>query len=331
MTDNLTFNQAPMVCDSLPSPNRSGVRKEMETLPKVVQPFLTWVVGVPATGETLPQPKPRRYLVKVCGLLFLGIALSCWALNLQGWGYLLLVFSWSITVSASRQLQVVIVHHCAHSNFTRDRHFDQQLGRWISALMLILSFDQYVIRHRKHHQDPLLDDDETVEALRRRAKIHPGLSQEQLWRRMVISLFSPLFHGRFLIDRIRSSLFSSDRIHQIRSGLIILAQLSLVGFGQWWLAYAVAWLFPFIVLHQMSTLIRQCSEHLHPAPESDLKKGKRYYARATVGIFLGDPLPKADQPFVLRFWQWCVWWLRLWLLYVPIRSLILVGDTSCHD
>ena len=84
MTDNLTFNQAPTVRDSLPSPNRSGVRKEMEALPKVLQPFLTWVVGVPATDETLPQPRPRRYLAKVCGLLLLGISLSCWALVLKG-------------------------------------------------------------------------------------------------------------------------------------------------------------------------------------------------------------------------------------------------------
>ncbi|GCA86046.1 hypothetical protein MiHa_04031 [Microcystis aeruginosa NIES-2522] len=331
MTDNLTFNQAPTVRDSLPSPNRSGVRKEMEALPKVLQPFLTWVVGVPATDETLPQPRPRRYLAKVCGLLLLGISLSCWALVLQGWGYLWLIVGWSLTVSASRQLQVVIVHHCAHSNFTGDRLFDQYLGRWISALMLILSFDQYRIRHRKHHQDPLLDDDETVEALRLRAGIHPGLSREALWRRMIMGLFSPLFHGRFWIDRVRSSLFSSDRAHQLRSGLVVLAQLGLVGFGQWWLAYGVAWLFPVILLHQMSTLIRQCSEHLHPAPEADLKKGKRYYARATVGIFLGDPLPRADQPFGSKFWQWCVWWLRLGMIYVPIRLLILVGDTSCHD
>ena len=105
MTDNLTFNQAPTVRDSLPSPNRSGVRKEMEALPKVLQPFLTWVVGVPATDETLPQPRPRRYLAKVCGLLLLGISLSCWALVLQGWGYLWLIVGWSLTVSASRQLK----------------------------------------------------------------------------------------------------------------------------------------------------------------------------------------------------------------------------------
>ncbi len=240
-----------------------------------------------------------------------------------------------LTVSALRQLQVVVVHHCAHKNFTSNHSLDKWIGKIVSALILLRGFDSYEKSHgSRHHRNPLDAEDETVKFLRILVNLQPGLSREELWQRLWTSLISPIFHTRFLAARLVSCFSSKDISHQIISSVFSLVLLVSVGISHTWNIFFIAWVFPLTVLYQISTCLRLCSEHLWPPQELELdsKSNKRdNNSKGTVGIFLGDPIPDKKLQYWQRLRQWCRWWFRLFLIHLPVRTFILVGDTSCHD
>jgi fatty acid desaturase len=324
--------------ESLPSTQRTSQldhRISMEVLPQVIQGFLTWITGKPATHEKIKPKNSLIYLTKVLLLLGIGVSTSIIAVTLQGKWLLLLLLGWMLTVSAQRQLQVVVVHHCAHKNFTSNRSLDRWIGKIVSALILLRDFDSYEKSHGPgHHRNPLDAEDETVKFLRLLVNLQPGLSTEELWQRLCKSLISPIFHTRFLAARIISSFGSKDISHKIISSVFTLLLLVLVGISNTWNIFFIVWVFPLTILYQISTCLRLCSEHLWPPIELELdrKSNKRdNNSKATVGIFLGDPIPEKKLQYWERLRQWCWWWLRLFFLHLPIRTFILVGDTSCHD
>jgi fatty acid desaturase len=321
----------PVVNDSLPSNDRSDPRISMQHLPMLLQPFLTWVSGKPMVGQIAQRRNPFLYLFKVLALLGFGVFSSVIAVKLQGFGLLLLIFSWMITVSSARQLQVVVVHHCAHKNFSGHRKLDKWIGRIVSALMFFRDFDGYERSHTDHHRNPLDADDETVKFLRHLTGIEPGKHLTELWRRLWISLISPKFHIQFLVARLISSLLVSSLIHRTLSWLCLLSVLFLMEACNAWLIFWVAWVFPLTVLYQVSTLLRLCSEHIWLPVGFDAKRNKSRYSQATVGIFLGDPVPSSGSSVVMSLSQWILWWSKLLIVHLPMRIFVLVGDTSCHD
>lgn len=327
------MREAPtsMVYDSLPSDTRCDYRASMEHLPKAFQPFLTWVTGKPFVGQIAKPKRTFVYLFKVLMLLGVGVSTSLVALNLHVIGVLLLICSWVATVSAARQLQVVVVHHCAHKNFSGNRRIDKWIGRIVSAGMLFRNFDTYEQSHIHHHRNPLELNDETVEFLKHLAGIEPGKSRTELWRRLWTSLISPQFHAQFLFARLVSNLGFSSLSQGILCWSLLVSVLTFIGINEAWQSFLIAWVFPLTILYQASTLLRLCSEHLWIPLAVGTKRNKDYYSQVTIGIFLGEPIPNSNQLRWKKFQQWFLWWSKLVFFYLPVRIFVLVGDTSCHD
>jgi hypothetical protein len=172
-------------------------------------------------------------------------------------------------------------------------------------------------------------DDETVKFLSF-VGFYPGMTQEQAWKKLIISLFSPLFHLRFLSARIKSCFFSSSPTHNLSAWLLYGTILTTVILTKTWLIYLLVWVIPLTVFYQVSNTIRICVEHCWPEPEFKDVRNKQILGHLTVGIFLGEPTPDPSLPFLEKMFQWFIWTGKM-TYHLFSRVFILVGDLPAHD
>ena len=305
------------------------VRESMRRLPRVFARPLTMLTGKPQAGQPAIRFTPAAHLRNAvlslgCGLLISGVALA-----FAGWALVLLLPGWALTLHGMRNLRMMIYHQCAHRNMWGRRGRDAALGRFVAALLLVQNFEGYsaehvVDHHAAHH---MTMRDPTVQAFLIGLGLRPGMTREQMWRRVAGKLLSPKFHFAFLIGRIRSYFQGArpaDRIIVLVT-LVIVAGLTTL--GQAWLFVAVAWLLPLTIFYQVSNTLRLCVKHTFPPPGPAVRRGKTYFGSLTNAIFLGEraPDPGAGWP------AWARWSARMLLVHFPARYLVLTGDTVCHD
>ncbi len=305
-------------------------------LPPFVQPFLTWLTAMPAPGEA---PVERGALAFVVGALLwvaAGSAASAAPFFFQDpplVAWLLVPTGMVATSSGLGLLQVVVFHHCSHNTVFSTRERNRLAGRLISAVLLFKRFDGYQREHMLHHSPNklLTHEDEFANFVLGLCRLEPGAPKRVLWRRLVWNLVSPAFHARFLAARIRSSLLTGDRSHD------------LVGIGFWGTAFAAAlatgtlpallaaWALPVTVLLQIATVFRILCEHRFPQPPLLEARGKEFVCEATMGVFPGSAPPDASAVTAAGLLRWAAWWLEMLTVQLFVRVFVLVGDAPCHD
>ncbi len=306
-------------------------------LPAFVQPFLTWLTAKPAPDEAAASRTPMSYVVEALLMTFGGCALSAAAFALLG-GHAVLF--WIVlpagllaTTSGLGLFQVVIFHHCSHGTVFSTRERNRQAGRLVSAILLFKHFDLYQREHMLHHNANKLftDEDEFTDFVVGICDLRSSMSRTQLWRRLVLLLASPWFHGRFMYKRVCGSVFSKDRTH------------NLIGFGVWGAVLAggalthtlvqaaVIWVLPLTVLLQIATVFRILCEHRLPSEEVIEKRGRDLVCEATAGVFAGVRPPARSLPAPARLAAWGWWWANMLTVQVFVRLFVLVGDAPCHD
>src|SRR5690348_10524042 len=99
-------------------PQASQPRETMRHLPRVLQPFLTWVSGVPLAGTT-PRVRWRPGLAAVAGVVQTAAGIAVGALGLRAGGFplVLVALSWPVIAGGMRRLDVVVVHQTLHNMF----------------------------------------------------------------------------------------------------------------------------------------------------------------------------------------------------------------------
>jgi fatty acid desaturase len=320
------------------APLRDDPRAEMaRRLPKFVQPFLTWLTAKPAPGEAPAPRKPILYVVEALVLVLGGVALSMAAQLCLGaheplfWAVLALGLL--ATTSGLGVFQVVIFHHCSHGTVFSSRARNRTAGRLISALLLFKHFDAYQREHMLHHNANKLftDDDEFTDFVVGICDLTTRLDRRGLWRRLVMLLISPVWHARFLEKRLRGSLRSQERLHNLVGGGFLLA-LFAVGLLTHTLGLiAVAWLLPLTVLLQVATVFRILCEHRLPSAEVIAARGPNLVCLATAGVFAGALPPPEHLPPSRALLAWAGWWANMLTWQVFVRLFVLVGDAPCHD
>jgi fatty acid desaturase len=306
-------------------------------LPAWVQPLLTWITAKPAPGEK-PTTKPAlTYVWQAVFLVVGGCAASAVALTTDLTSEPL---SWSIlglgllaTTSGLGLFQVVVFHHCAHGTVFSTRDRNRFVGRLVSALLLFKHFDRYQAEHMLHHNTNKLftDDDEFTDFVIGICDLAPSLGKGELWRRLLIDLVSPVFHGRFLIKRLRGSLFSYEASHN-RIGLVAWGSLLVLGAATHTLGIIlVAWIIPVTVLLQIATVFRILCEHRFPPAEIIAHRGRRLVCEATTGVFPGVTPPSSQARSLIGLTLWIAWWLNMLTVQLFARVFVLVGDAPCHD
>src|SRR3712207_5150237 len=186
-------------------------------LPAMVQPFLTWLTARPAPGEAERERAAWTFVSEALLWIVAGVALGALALQAgAGAALWLLPLSLLATSSGLGLFQVVVFHHCSHGTVFEQRHHNRNAGRLISAVLLFKHFDSYQHEHRLHHnaRKLLTEEDEFADFVLEMCRLEPEVPKRELWRRVLLNVvFSPAFHARFLIRRVRAAWGSSDVVH----------------------------------------------------------------------------------------------------------------------
>lgn len=299
-----------------------------ETFPAFTQGFLTWLSAKPHVGQPPSTHSPTGYLAASAGTIAAGLAMFFLGASLDSWA--LRIIAIALVTSGLRKLQVVVFHHCSHGTVFRSRLANTVLGESISAIVLIKSFAAYRRDHIRHHSSKhlLTDADETVQFLVYFARLEPGLTRRQLWRRMLLNFANPLFHLRWLSDRVVSCFLVDGGPWRIARVAYWLVLLSVVTWAGAWRGFALAWVLPLTVCYNVSATLRLAAEHRWPTNAAVRSRARDFVCETTVAVFLGAPLPRVTG--WRRLYALPVWALRM-VGHLLARVLVLVGDTPCHD
>ncbi|WP_256362242.1 fatty acid desaturase [Streptomyces sp. TRM70350] len=257
-----------------------------------------------------------------------GAAVSAAAWVLSGWWLVLLPVGWAVTLHGMRNLRMMIYHQCSHRNMYRRRTVDRALGHLISSVLVIQNFERYsrehVADHHAAHHMTLRDP--TVQAFLISLGLAPGMSREEMWRRVLGRIFSPLFHLQFAVARARSFWQASAGAEKATATVLYGALTGVTAVTGTWPAFLVVWCVPLVPLFQVSNTLRLCVKHTFPAKGTEVRRGREYFAGLTNAIFIGEAAPTGRGAVA-----WCRWTARMLLVHAPARYLVLTGDTVVHD
>ncbi|RQS14482.1 fatty acid desaturase [Burkholderia sp. Bp8998] len=303
-------------------------RESMAVLPKVLQPFLTWLTGVPLAGQS-PLFLWSSWSLLTCTIveILTGVLTGIAALHFLYWGVVLLPVSWLLTVGGTRTLYVVIEHSCTHHIFSRSRSANKLVAELISSLFWTHSYADFKLDHTTHHRATRLSEDPDTRFLNEWG-FHAGMPIESVFRRIVRTSFSPRYHALIFFERVRSS-FSGSAFKLAASLIYACIVACVLSIFHIWIYWIVLWIFPIVVLFQISMLLNILTEHRWPPERQDRE---RNLAEVCFGRFCGERVPfTSHAAFHERLRLWTVWWMRVVFIYVPYRVFVLVGDEPQHD
>ncbi len=301
-----------------------------QSLPRAMQPFLTWLTAQPAPGEAIKEKSPLLYVWYACSQIVFGLTIGFAA----GPGHFLPMIFGIILVTAGLGLcQVVIFHHCSHGTVFRHRGTNIVVGRLISVILLFKHFDSYQHEHMLHHSHNklLTEEDEFANFVFETCRLKAGEPINALRRRVLINLVSPTFHARFTIRRLQAA-WSSRRHRDTLAGVtfwsiaIVLAAAS----GHFW-TFVLIWILPVTIMLQIATVGRILCEHSFPDLDVIRVRGRDLSTHATGGVFPGSMPPMASAANLPGLAAWLRWWASMLIVQMFVRNVILVGDAPCHD
>jgi hypothetical protein len=310
--------------DRTPLLSNLDPRESMKlNLPDWMQPFLTQLTAKPYVGEQPHEKSVGFDVVQTFAVLGISVAVSSFAIAQSDSSIGVIPIDWILTVHGLRKLRLTIMHACSHHSIFANRKFNQWLGESISILTLTPNFKRYQKGHNgTHHSSNKLmtPGDETYEYLITTVGFRLGMTVEEAWRHLWTTLFSPEFHIRQFIGRLKATFLSESPSHNLLSLAFWSSILGVVAITNTWLAFLVAWVIPITVFFEASSLLRQCVEHRFPA--------------MTAAIFCGEPMPQFDSS-ASRFERLVgltSWSLRMIFYHWLTRLLILPGDSAgAHD
>lgn len=307
-------------------------RETMRGLPRVVQPFLTWVSGVPLE-DTSPRVKWHPVLAAVAGAVQTAVGITIGAIGLQlawWWAVPLLALSWPITAGGMRRLDVVVVHQTLHKMFTRSAAGNRVVSEIVTTLMWRPPYDSNRQEHLLHHAFPCSNRDGDTLYLRSTGA-RPGMTRREFRRYLLGALVSPKHHWGFFSGRIKANFFSRPPVYRLAMSLVYLAALvTVLALTGWWMQWLLLWFVPVTFFFHNQTLLYTLSEHRWWLYDNAERLTKQQRDELTFGRFVGRPAPVGDRG-PGRVLAWTGWWLRTTLLYAPYRTCVLVGDTVQHD
>jgi len=305
-------------------------------LPGYVQPFLTWLTAKPAPGEAAPGRTSVGFILGALGWTFGGCALSIIPITLTNpplLAWLLLPLGLLATCCGLGLFQVVVFHHCSHGTVLKTREANRRAGRLISALLLFKRFEDYQREHMMHHSPNklLTEEDEFADFVMGMCGLAPGVAKAELWRRVLVNCASPKFHLRFLQRRMKASMFTGDRAHDLTSRAAYLGAFALAAATGTMAEFLIAWVLPVTVLLQIATVFRILCEHRFPEPQMIRMRDRTFVCHATAGVFPGSAPPELRATTLEGAVRWAAWWAEMLTVQLFVRLFVLVGDAPCHD
>lgn len=303
----------------------SQPRETMRSQPRILQPFLTWVTGVPLAG-TKPRVRWRPGLAAVAGVAqtAIGIAVGALALSAGPAALPLVVLSWPVIAGGMRRLDVVVVHQTLHSMFTASGTGNRVISEIVTTLLWRLPYDSNREDHLTHHAYPCsLRDGDTGYLLS--TSVRPGMSRQEFRRYLLKAVVSPRHHWSFFFARVKGNYFSRPPAYRRAMSLVYLAAtVAFLAVTGLWLQWLLLWFIPATFFFHNQTLLYTLSEHRWWLFGNAERLTKAQRDQLTFGRFCGVPAPSG----VLAL---AGWWARMVVVYAPYRLCVLVGDTVQHD
>jgi len=315
---------------------RRDPRAEMAVrLPNAMQPFLSWLTARPAPEEKEAVRAPMHFVRQGCLLTLAGLSFGVLSTIVPiAQAGLLLFISLTLTTSGLGVFQVVVFHHCAHGTVFSTWERNRFVGRLISAVFLFKHFDHYRKEHMYHHsaRKLLTEEDEFADFVIGMCRLEPEMPKRELWRRVLVNVvFSPGFHLRFLLRRVRAATRSQDPRHNavaVAALVLPAAASALTGHA---FTYLIIWFLPLTLLLQWATIGRILCEHRFPKPALIAARDKEFVCLATAGVFPGAVPPREPALSLSGLAAWSTWWLNMLTIQLLVRVIVLVGDAPCHD
>ena len=343
-------NAESTLCPLCRSTNEQCPRcQAYERLPKwrVLQAFITFVMGVPHVGQTpiFKHNKLSRVLTIFIGLYSSVILTSSMIVAFANAGVLAkallvpaIVASVLITSGIARSMSTYVLHYASHDAFG---NLSRRIGELASLAVFALSFFEYQHGHiKKHH--PLLTskedpDQQTIAAL----KFVPGMTLNYYTKRLLTVMFSPRHFLLYLRGRAASQ-FASELSGRRRVAvvmvqgfplLVALAGCFVFGSVMPLLAWTIAYVAPLTYGSYVSMLLFSLGLHRWFMEKRLGMTAREFYLSKTGGRFFGDDLPHANMPALRRHLALGNWWLRFLVLHLLIGKLFVLGisDNQQHD
>lgn len=306
---------------------RPNPRETMRGLPGFLQPFLTWVTGMPLVGQRqIITWTPWTLVLCTAGEIVAGIVIGGVAFHHLSWLTAAFVpLSWLFITGGIRMFFVVIEHTCTHHIFSRRRWVNEFVAETISVVFWTQHYAAFKSEHATHHRVTRMADDPDTHFLEQWG-FAAGMSRTDVIARLLLTLFSPRYHLTTLLERLHYSV-SGATVKRVASPLFSLAMLATVYTLDIWSYWAVLWLIPITVLFQASMLLNILTEHRWPRGGA-----RRDLEEVCFGRFCGEATPRTNGlKLPRRVLLWVKWWGRLLFIFLPYRLFVLVGDEPHHD
>jgi hypothetical protein len=146
--------------------------------------------------------------------------------------------------------------------------------------------------------------------------------QKRIFRGFKRQFFSR-FHCRQFLSRLKSTFCSTDATHNALAFGFWFSVLGLVTITDSWAVFLLVFVLTLSIFFEISSVLRQCVEH----------KFAKTLGEMTSAIFCCEepPIFSDFDPIWVKFWKEARWWLRLLFYHLPVRLLILTGDSPVHD
>ena len=191
------------------------------------------------TGKALPKQQPLydsgAAIQFASTLLFLaaGVVGSFVIVNyLPLYLIVMIIPAWLLTVAGARKFQAEIQHQISHDRFSENVKVDRVVSDVMTTILWIQDYVSYKADHQNHHGTNLATTRDPDAAFLFYLGFKPGMTESQLWRRLLVTLISPKFYLLFFGLRMKAN-FIDAPVHRIVLSAVWLMVLAMfaAGFG----------------------------------------------------------------------------------------------------
>ncbi len=313
------------------------IRESYRVFPSITQPFWTWLTGKPALDEAIgtwsgPLSFALMALVRFCS----GIVVVIIGMRSQGnFCGLVVLMGWVLSVGGARMMISTVAHQCIHSRFSGWRWVDEMTAQFFSILTVTQSAEQYRTEHflLHHRHDVFTTQADPATHMLIQAGLTPGTEVKRLWRRLFLSMLSPLFHMKWLYERARGNAMTGNLPRRVLFGSYVLGWIWLIEGAAviTWIEWLIAFALPVLLFYHNSVLLEFISEHAWFDERRHLEDPRHIHATHSWGRFCGRQVPVKQSHWLHHCFRWLVWSAEHAFYHLPVRLVVLPGDLPQHD
>lgn len=304
------------------------IRESYRNLP--FQGLWTWLTGKELKGrKPLWNTTTTETLLWPTLWLISGILGSIYILNNKLAPYLL-VLTTILTVSGARYLVATTVHQAIHHSIYKKVSYNKWIAEVLSTILLVQPYHSYRQFHiYEHHGQSFSSINDKDLAALYSLGFTPGKSVLQMKSLLLITCLNPIFHTKFLFERIKSNLVNVPPYRKLMTvawNITLAFVAHAIGFTNFIISIA----FPLTLAYQACSLLHLITEHAWVCRDEQ-QSLRDAHINNSLARFCGTECPSPNEPFWPRMALWAHWWMVHLFFHLPIRMLILQGTLIVHD